>query len=452
MSVFDRLKNVVTGGGTTENSSQESRTLAASTASGKTKSEVGKTNVKRIKKDRLELLYAKDSSIFQGVNLIANQTTAPGIIFEEGSQEARDFIREWSHDKRLLSVLNRATRHILVFGSAYVELVFNKTKDGIVSLVAIDPKSMEVIKDMGTGKPEFTDNGELVGWVQETVYGQKIKFTEEEDGDLHPRIVQFNLYQLTEGSRGLGIVEPLAKASNVKLQLEDAAGEAAFRLGMPLLHAQMGDEAHYPTDNDLHKMSETLKNINNENVVVTPYTVDIDLLQPKELRALSNVLDYFRMLVSGGLGVPSLILYGKGEDVNKATATTLIEQFYRNVLTYQERVAEQAQEIIRRVCKLEGYSEEEIPYLRFKDPKVESLDTFVDNVSELVEKSVITPDRELENYVRERQGLPELKDEMGREEFGNKETCEICGKKFKNEKKKNLHMSIEHKGVERLDE
>ena len=370
----------------------------------------------------LERIYFLDQSIFQGINTIANHVTAPGFVLEGSDEDSKAKVRKFIQDINLISTSNRCIRHSLIFGNAYGEIVYNRltppTK--IVDFVTIDPKTIDLIRD--TNKiPELDDEGAFLGYVQTDVRNQKKRFTKKEMKNGHwPKIIHFSLYGLSLGHKGIGLVEPLYKSEKIKLNLEHSFGEVAFRIGLPIIHTKVGDEFHHPTDDQLKVVNEQVKDIHTKNQITTDPSVDIKLIQPKDISPLENVLNYFKGQVSSGLGVPELLLYGSGAGVNRATSEALLEQFFRNVVTYQAFFAEKIQILIDRFCELSGI--EEAPRFIFKDPRPERLNDFAIRMQRYATSGYLTPSPLLDSHIRDLEGLPvEAKPEVAPEEELKKE-------------------------------
>lgn len=370
---------------------------------GRPSTEISTEQLDRKAKTDLERIYFLDKAIFAGINLIASQVTASGYILEDASEKSVERVNDFIKKINLIPKLTTIVEHQCIFGEGIGEMLYNPTASKVVDMITVDPKSMEFIKN-SEGVPVLDDDGNYQ-FIWENAFGKKKRLTEKELPKGHyPKIIYFPLHQISSGQRGIGLIEPLYKTEQIKLNLEHAVGEVGYRLGLPIIWAKLGDEFNIPTDDQLVKFGESIKELHHSNQIVTPNYAEIQLLQPEAMDGLQDILNYFKKEVAAGLGVPLFMLYGSGEEMNKATATALINQFYRNILTYQERVSMQVQPLINRFCELEKIKD--IPRFRFKDPRLESLDAFADRMKIWTETGLVPPTRTDEIFVREREGLP----------------------------------------------
>lgn len=363
-------------------------------------------------KDELERIYFLDPSVFSGINMLANHITAPGYTLENTSDETRSKVKEFLKRISFGTKSNRLIRHSLIFGESFAEIVYNKVSPPtkVVNLVTIDPKSIDLIRDPSKGVPKVDENDEFVGWVQKTIFGKKKMFTKDDVKKGHwPKILHFKLFNLAEGQKGIGLIEPLHKAEKIKLNLEHSFGEVAYRIGLPIVWAKLGDEYHTPTDDQLKDFGEQLKAIHTKNQLVTDKMVDIQLIQPKDISPLGDVLSYFKQLVTSGLGVPELLLYGSGAGVNVATSATILEQFYRSVMTYQDIFAETFQVLIDKFCELEKIKD--VPRFVFRDPRPQRLNEFAIRLERYGKAGFLPPTSEIEEHIRDLEDLPMRKPE-----------------------------------------
>ena len=382
------------------------------------------TSEKLIRREpsELERIYFLDQTIFQGINTIANHVTAPGFVLESSDEGSKAKVRKFIRDIKLISILHRCVRHTLMFGNAYGEIIYNRltppTK--LDDFVTIDPKTVDLIRETN-GIPVLDDEGNFLGYEQTDARGQKKRFVKKELKNGHwPKIIHFNLYGLSLGHKGIGLIEPLYKSEKIKMNLEHSFGKVAYRVGLPIIHAKIGSQYHHPTDDQLKNFNKQLKKIHTNNQITTDETVEINLIQPKDISPLENVLNYFKGQVSSGLGVPELLLYGSGAGVNRATSEALLEQFFRNIVTYQAFFAEKIQILIDRFCELSRI--EEAPRFIFKDPRPERLNDFAIRMQRYATSGYLTPSPLLDSHIRDLEGLPvEAKSEVAPEEELKKE-------------------------------
>jgi len=359
-----------------------------------------KEELKRVKPNQLEKLYALDAVIFNGVNQIENYTLGSGIRIDATSPSIREFFEDFAKRVQLEVVLGKVVRFLCIYGNAYVEPIWNKTGTNITDLILIDPKTMDFQRNT-MGEVLLDEQKKPKGYEQ-TVNHKKVKFAREE-------IVHFKLYTVGDSLLGIGLLEPLYKQTIIKLNLEEALGENAHRHGFPIIWAQIGDaerpETH-PTQEQINKLGETLRNIDYLTEIVTPYHVKLNMLQPEQIGELRQHLDYYTDLIAAGMGVPKTILLGGAERASRAAAQIQIHQFERTIRSLQQTLSRTVEQFLfEPLCKKRGFRE--CPRLGWNEISPEDLNAKAERLKHYVASGLLTPDEDIEALLRKTEHLPE---------------------------------------------
>jgi len=180
---------------------------------------------------RCELLYRLDPLIFSGINKMTRRITSSRIYFNGGLDNENERAYEFLEDSNALALLPHLTKDAFIYGFGVAEI--NREK-GEVTLTQIDPKEFDYQREDGTKEIATDKNGDILGYV----WNKKSTSTPVK---LKPdQVLLIRFYTLGEYCLGISPIETAFKTSWIKLNLEEALGEAIFRHGFPLLKFTIG--------------------------------------------------------------------------------------------------------------------------------------------------------------------------------------------------------------------
>jgi hypothetical protein len=208
---------------------QQSVVLAESSSAPAQQSVKVTPEVVRVDPKELEQAYVSDSISFNGINKIGQMIMSAGYEIRAKDEEVKKYFTKFFHnvgavgeDITFDEILDAVYRYQLIYGNAYVELVFNVKEDRIVDLCLIDPKRMDYAKDV-TDKILLDKYGKPVGYTLSVTWGTdttgkgdpipkeyegKISLGSDRIFLLPKRICHFKLYTYGDRFYGLGLLEP----------------------------------------------------------------------------------------------------------------------------------------------------------------------------------------------------------------------------------------------------
>jgi len=357
-----------------------------------------KSRLKRISPTDLERLYHLDGLIFNGINLIVHYTVT-NFKIECDDPKSKEVIENFVKQSNLHLKMEEIIRHECIYGNFYGELNYNKPKSNIVDITVMDPKTIDFKRD-SKGVIELIDNRIPTGYVQKVgIDKREFKFDE---------IAHFRLYTVADSWNGIGLIEPQYKICLIKLNLEEALGESAWRYSSPTILAQIGDGERretWPTPEAIQNFSKELRNFDYKTDLVVPYFYNIKFLQPGTLTNMRNHMEYFINLQCATLGVPRAILLGAAEGANRATVEIQAKQFAKKIKSIQAHLAHDIEEqIFRRIIELRGLSE--VPRIVWDEIEAETLTEKAERYGLYAKTGLLTPDDNIEKVIRESEGLP----------------------------------------------
>jgi len=297
--------------------------------------------VNRIVANELEYAYITDPINFHSINLATQMIMAAGYEIISNNEETKrqfieffDSIGKVGEDITFDELLEEIFRYQMIYGNAYVELVFDKRTDSrIVDLTLIDSKRMDYAKT-SNGQIVLDKYGKPVGYIlklpwdiSETnrgdeiprEYKNKISLSSNEIFLLPRRICHFKLYTYGDRFYGLGLIEPAYKSILYKQNIEESQANAIYQRGHSPVIAYVGDSLHEPTPNMIKTVLDNLVKLKSDRYTSFPYYVKVETIEAKQSDIVQDTLKYLRRNQVSSLGVPEAIATGIGEETNRAT-------------------------------------------------------------------------------------------------------------------------------------
>jgi len=381
-------------------------------------------DIMRVDKEKLEACYIEDETIFKAINFISQLIMKAGYHFE-GEDNSVAFVEGFFEGigsrGGLITVeelLERTFRYQCIYGDAFWEIIRAGNKTGkipgtINDLDIIDPKRMDYAK---TTRQLIALDKSLnpIGYTYRLPYGieppkiieppENVILTGREIFLPPERIAHFKMFPFGEGFYGLGLIEPIYTITQWKLKNLEGFGNAAIRLGNPLIVGKVGDAAHEPTTDQIQSMANELKDISAQNAFAHSYYDQLYILESKGVRFLRTYLDFWVDQQVTGLMVPKPFATGLGEATNRATLKS--QEYMLKLSLYpiiKRTLSEIQRKIISPLCIDRNLRP---PKMVWGEIALEEMDAKVDRITKLVKAGLIQPDRRLEDFIRKIEELP----------------------------------------------
>lgn len=363
--------------------------------SGRTKKE-SETPLRRVEPRELELMYYSDPVIFNGVNMYM-RSVLNGYHINAKNARIGKYFNDLSDRVSFDTLMAQVVQHLCIYGNAWLELIWNKAKNEIVELDIVDPKTMDFIRDP-MNKVELDANGKVIGYVQNKNKHNEVKLKPEQ-------IAHFKLYTIADSFLGVGLIEPLYKITQIKMNIQEGIGQSIYRHGFPIFKARLGDEKHQPTSEDMQKFGVVLQKINYLSELTMPYYYNVEVLEGKNVEKLKAHMDFFVDQEVAGLGIPRAIVLGMGDETNRATLDVQNQVWERSLKTIQKILAYNVErKIFQRICSAKNFSE--CPKIVWDELTTENLNLKAERLAALAKDGLIVPDNSTEDILRRLENLP----------------------------------------------
>lgn len=349
---------------------------------------------------RNEILYRLDPLVWAGVNKLSRLVSSPRIFFT-GKHEEDVVVMEMFVDRiGLRSMLPLLIKDIFIYGYGIAEVVRDDGK--IVRLAQMDPKTVDYIREEGSEYIARNADGTIKGFKQE-ISGQEPKTFKPED------ILLVRFYVLGEECLGLTPLEPVYKASWIKLNLEEALGEAVFRHGYPIYWYKLGtpeaeEKGFEITPDKVKDAKEYLKDLATANELVLPWWITPGRLDAKsQIGDISDFLQYLSAEIMAGLEVPKV--YGTTTEEVQANVAQESLDFEKTIKTMQEVIGIQLDEQLFSEYRKEVKLEYPFPKISFEEHSEETKMFRSRRLAQYAKYNLLTPDEGIENDIRKIEGL-----------------------------------------------
>lgn len=316
--------------------------------------------VRRIDPNVLELAWMKDPISMTGVRMYQTliEDAKANIFSKHGptNKAIEDFLGVSEEFNNVF--YEYVPLHIAVFGNAWVEHLMNRGKTHIGDFNAVDPLSMDFIRE---------GDGFLEGKVNLDNYGREVGYRQEASTDGSPRIYynrdqmsHLTLHQLRRGDRGIGFIEMMYGDINLKENVEQALTAQAYNSGFPKPVIQSGNERHMNNpllENAAMRLAVDIVD-NGVDWIVTPDGLEINKWQVEPIDEVS--MEYLNLILqyqAGVFGIPLPFLLQSG-DIGSGTMEVLMENFESMFRSFQKRM--KLDKVLTRVLRFNGQPHKDI--------------------------------------------------------------------------------------------
>jgi len=368
--------------------------------------------VNRVPRDEIERVYAFDSLAFTGVNMQVQMIMSAGYDIVEEGEEYEEFFKQIGKVGEELTdveLFNYIFKFKFIYGNAYVEKVYNTSGDRIVDLALIDPKKIDYAKDHD-GNVVLNEMGKPVGYIISVPRGKEAsksddmgvykKVIDTSRGGIFisaDKIAHFKLYTFGDRFNGMGVIEPCYTSTMYKMNISKARTNFIYQRANSPIVANVGDENHEPTPEDIENVLDNLSNLKTDRYLANPYWVDIKSINVSEGADTNEAINDLVENQTASLGMPRAFITGSGEATNRATLARQ-QKFLEDALMGHVRktVDTFKREILDDIKEVNGYKED--AHIEWGDIGTENVNDKSRRIKEYVAGGILKPE-EVRRYV-----------------------------------------------------
>jgi len=287
----------------------------------------------RVPTDELEACYYLDAVCFNSINKATQMIMGATHEFVGSSKKKYiEFFNEIGlvgDDVTFEELLGNIFKYQMIYGDAYIELVYNSDGTRITDLFLIDPKKVDYARTSDK-KIALDKYAKPIGYVIKVPYGYDISNSDEipeeyknkvslgMDGIfiLSEKIAHFKLYTYGDRFNGIGLIEPSYKSILYKMNIEKAQANNIFQSGVT--DVKVGDDKHHPTPQSIDDAAKAYTQSKYDGFVFHPYWFEATRLELNNIDSVEATLKYLRRNQTASLGIPESLAVGSGESTNRA--------------------------------------------------------------------------------------------------------------------------------------
>lgn len=379
-----------------------------------------------VSKSQLELLKRIDGLTFRIVQKYIENIIGESYVLKGGSDQGRETCEEFCRriDIRFLTSLIVDDIFATGAGNAWTELGYNQTGTNILTVTVINPKSgidfirnqdKDIIYDKTLNPVGFHLGGNLgypkMEWQENFIkVDNETKWTPSKSGeDGRDRVAHWKFVGSGD-ELGISPLEPTYKAAVIRLNLEDTVGNAAFRsLAVAALVGTEGENPMNVTDEQLNSVRDKLRDLDQDTVWAFRYNVKLVDLPIPDISNYSELMYYFADMEAAGAGVGLALILAPMERGYRGDIADKREDFMDSVKHFQEILSYHIREnLFKRLLKAKGQRPDNAPDIVFitKDSGIALSKSR--RLSTYARYELLTPDPDLEEWLRQQEGLPPL--------------------------------------------
>jgi len=378
-------------------------------------------DLERIGLEDLEKRYKDDPIIYNSINVRTQTIMAPGYHLIGDKNDVSTVIDffdsvgasggnlEWNE------ILTRIFQHQFMYGRAWTELIPNVENTELVDVDIIDPKKMDYLRDA-------SNNIALDNYSNPVGYVENLGWSNNNNGSrLHPpapyvlqsgqiffppeRVIQYIYNTMGDGFEGIGLIEPVYRASTRRDDAESAWANSPI---FPMLVSKIGNESHEPTKQHLQSALDELSVSKKRSVFTYPYWVELNMLQAKQPEKVIDQFKHYEEAEIAGLGLAKAFAKWEGGETNR---DTLARQEFMLKISLKNTAFKTCKMIEKRIFgAMVNYGQiKKAPLMVWNEIALQELDSKAERIVKYLSSGALTPDTDLEDYIRKVERLPDKK-------------------------------------------
>jgi len=190
----------------------------------------------------------------------------------------------------------------------------------------------------------------------------------------------------------------------IRLNIADATGEGAFR-GTGIIATISSPEGYEIPEETKSKLEEDLKKVRSKTIFIFPEEIKLGRFPVGDMKDMHLHLDYFTNIVCAEMGMRRELLVASTTRMAGADLESSREEFETDILTLQDRYADEINEHIIKV-RAKLLDIDEPPRLVFRTAQRAIKLSVARRRATLARAGLLTYDPELEIKIRDEEGLP----------------------------------------------
>lgn len=273
---------------------------------------------------KYEIIYNQGGIVTTAIDKYAQYVLAKGWHIEGREEALNDTITDKFIEINFDSICYQGVIDGCVFGDCFQEKVRSR-KGEVLYVLPRSAASFDILHDA---------YGRVSGYTQTYTDG-----TQEKQITIDPKfIISFPLFKTGGSIYGRGIIPSAYDDIMRDTKTAEATTEAVDRHGFRKWHAKVGQSGESIPDAVLENVADELEDLTSKNEIVTPYDVDIKVLDNGPLGNVAEINHSSIDRLLSALGMPGELI-GLAWGSTEATAKVKLQSFYLTIASIQQQVA-----------------------------------------------------------------------------------------------------------------
>jgi len=383
-------------------------------------SELEERVIEKVPTSKITKIINVDGLTFRAIQEHIDFIVRPGF-FLIGDKRVVKALTKWYEDIKLIPMLERGVRSIWRTGNGWYELGYTEDGKDITKLRLIPDEYIDYIRARKTRFVKLDENGEPVGfalkkgflghsvkWLKDKIIvNGKTEYTAKPNEDCRDRIAHFILFDQEESRLGYTPLASAYKTSIIRLNLENAVGEGAYRSEGLLIRVKGPQEGILATNEQLKAVGTDFSKITFKNIVAIKENIEIERMPGPDLANKLELIYGLADLQCSALGIPlPLLLDPKGRGYRGDIQDKGVRFEFRE-RALQARLAEQMRDkLFKRVMKARGMNLDKVPLISFRGWMPQTKLSTARNRAVYARRGLLRWDPEIEKRIREEEDLP----------------------------------------------
>jgi len=239
----------------------------------------------RLDSEAIDVVYGQDSTTFNIINKQVQLIMHPGFYLKSENKSTQKKFDEFFEGIGIVGeeitfeeLMEYVVKDELMYGNAFVELIYNETDNMIVDLRNLPSGKMDYAKD-SHGRVAIDRWGKPVGYVLNLPTGTRptnpgdplpeeyerlVNLSSNQVFFLPKRIAHFKINAVGDKYYGIGIISPAYISTMRKIKIEEAQTNSIYTRGTYPVIATVGNETHEATTQELTDVVEQLANLKHD--------------------------------------------------------------------------------------------------------------------------------------------------------------------------------------------
>jgi len=379
------------------------------------------TSEKPIGKDQYTLAYRRDDVIHNGINTKSQLIITPEINFkcydDKGERVPEDelFLKSYSETIDLQNILLETTKDALKYGIGWIENLYPDSinREHIVSQRSVAGEPLDFLRDFNNNIVYEDDNITPKSYVQYVSDMADVPTSRDPDSlyGVAPQqkamvVFREEMIPIKLNRDMISVIEPQYDILRQKISTMRTNDVARRNRAVPRYHISVGDENYRPGPDERKKIKDEIKQTKPNDDIVTDGFVKINELGKNINDEGLEREEMYVLRQCTAMGIPYAYITSSGDKTNKSIVSDQKMLLFQSISTLRKLISKQYMNATIPLLNHKFKSTRQ--HMIFDELSLDSMESKSLRLQRYAKSELITPDNDLEKFIRENEGLPQM--------------------------------------------